>query len=117
MGKRRKKSPRRVSVLAIQRLPPEKIVDLFEQVNRGEVILLSIYPDRWAQIGLKSPALDKFAEKSAGLAKPQISKIIAQLSKRGFYEDQTAVSGQKKQENSKTLQGFTKRRLYCEKVL
>jgi len=115
--KKKRKRQRFVSVMEIQRLPPEKVVELFEQLNRGEVVLVSIYPDRWAQIGLKSPTLENFVQKTQGLATPYITKIMRTLSKEWFNENETTISGRAKQKNSKTLQILQKTGLYCEKVL
>ena len=104
----RRRKVRFVSVLAIQRLPPEKIVELFDQLNRGEVILISIYPDKWAKIGLESPKLENFTHHQMDLKKSRISKIMAELSKEWLYEDEKRIHRRKKQKNSKIIQAFQK---------
>ena len=107
MAVKRRKA-RFVSVLAIQRLPPEKIIELFDQLNRGDVILISIYPTRWAQIGLESPKLENFVRNQMDLKKSRISKIMAQLSKEWLYENEKRIYRRKKQKNPKTLQVLQK---------
>ena len=100
----KKKKTRRVSVMEIQKLPPEKIEELFDKFNDGEIILVSIYPDRWSQIGLRSPTLKKFIAQKQGMQIGAIAKMMKILSKEWLDENEKRISRQAKSKNSKTLQ-------------
>ncbi len=115
MAKRRK--VRRVSVMEIQKLPPEKIEELFDKLNEGKIVLVSIYPDRWSQIGLRSPKLKKFIARKQGLQTGAIAKMMKILSKEWLYEDEKRISRQAKSKNSKTLQTTSKTGLCGKKML
>ncbi len=111
------KKIRKVNVMSIQKYPPEKVVELFEDYNEGKVLLRSIYRDRWAQIGLESPTLDRFVRQMQGIQDSAIAILMRKLSKGWIYEDEKAISRQTKSKNSKTLHAISKTRFHRKKVL
>ncbi|MCD6595025.1 hypothetical protein J7L68_05040 [bacterium] len=113
----KKKKVRPVSVMEVQKLPPEKVEELFEDLNDGKIALISIYPDRWAQIGLHSPTLKRFIARKQGLQISSIAKMMKILSKEWLDEDAKRISQQTKSKNSKTLQTTSKTGICGKKML
>ncbi|RKZ33741.1 hypothetical protein DRQ33_03615 [bacterium] len=107
----------RVSVMEIQDLPPEKVEQLYNKVISGEVVLISIYPDRWSQIGLQSPQLKKFARKKQGLQIGAMAKIMKILAKEWLDEDEKTISRQAKSKNTEIIQAIEATGFHCKKVL
>ncbi len=89
-----KKMTKFISVLRIQKLPPEKVVKLFEDMNDGKVALLSIYRSRSAQIGMKSDVLEKFVSDMQETRTSAMNKLIRKLSRRWYNEDQEGIPSQ-----------------------
>ncbi len=95
MGRGRK--IRRISVMEIQRLPAEKVVELFERFNEHKIMLISIYHDRWAQIGLKSPILDDFINKYQAFQQGKMKIMMKKISRRWHNEESKDLPETKKQ--------------------
>ena len=100
----KKQKPRRVSVMQIQRLPVHKVVKLFDDVIAGKTILISIYPNRTAHIGLRSPTLRKFTENLQGNRVSATTKMMRIFSKRWYDEDKERIHEKKECMDQKILQ-------------
>ncbi len=112
-----KKKVRRVSVLIIQKLPPEKVVELLEQVNEGKVVLVSIYRDRWEQIGVESKRLRRFARAWQGVKVGATTKLMRKLSRRWSYEDEERLPSPQKQLDKEGVPSSSPPGFHSAKVL
>ena len=115
MGRKRK--IRHVSVMEIQNLPPEKVIDLIERRNEGEIALLSIYHSRFAQIGLESPTLQRFVKRICDGNIGEINILMRKLSRRWHNEDQERLSTEKKRLDKKAVSSSSPPGFHSSKVL
>ena len=103
MKRKLKKAKRFVSVLRIQKLPPEKVVELMDDVNEGRAVLLSVYSSRISQIFLSSDVLKNFVRDMQETRVSAMNKLMRKLSRRWYNEDQEGIPSQKKHLDKKNV--------------
>jgi len=114
---KRKNKIRKVSVLEIQKLPAEKVIELFDQFNHRRIEFVSIYHDRWAQIGLESPVLSRFIERNQSERKSAINRIIIKLSRRWEHENEKELSEEAQRLGKKDISSIAPPGFHSAKML
>ncbi|MCD6417214.1 hypothetical protein J7M00_00315 [bacterium] len=117
MKRKLKKAKRFVSVLRIQKLPPEKVVELMNDVNEGRAVLLSVYSSRISQIFLSSDVLKNFVRDMQETRVSAMNKLMRKLSRRWYNEDQEGISSQKKRMDKKELSKSSPPGFHSKKML
>ena len=109
--------PRHVSVMQIQRLPVDKVVELVEDFNNGKVMLVSLYRSRMAQIWMESATLDKFVRDMQGIRYGALNFLMKKLSRRWQIEDTEGIYSPEKQMDKAALSSIAPPGFHSAKVL
>lgn len=114
---RHKSKVRYISVLEIQRLPAEKIVQLLDEMNDGKVILLSIYRSRMEQIGCNSLQLHSFTKRMQRTVVGAMTQMMRKLSRRWHNENTKRIPAEEKRLDKKELSSAAPPGFHSAKML
>ena len=111
------KKIRRVSVLQVQRLPAEKVVELIEDFNDGKLILVSLYRSRMAHIHMESDTLDKFVRDIQGIRYGALNFLMKKLARRWQIEDTEGIHSPEERVDKEIVSSIAPPGFHSAKVL